>query len=151
MFKGSGTDYSKDVIRNDGFWPDITVADFEERRTIPADIDKISVSDFLVDAIVKTNSALADYAAMQKAKGINSASLVACDVSVNGDNQLVVQYRKAVYARAKADLIGEYASLGRRESHTGQDNPDTAAKLLAEAAFTIRSIKGLKRVGVSVG
>ena len=36
MFAGKDIDYSTATIRNDGFWPDVAVSDFERRRALPA-------------------------------------------------------------------------------------------------------------------
>ncbi|SFC49539.1 head completion/stabilization protein [Pragia fontium] len=149
MFKANDREYSESIITNDGFWPDIDVADFEVFRTIPGDINHSQIAAALVDSVVEINRQLQDIAAQRRAQGYNTAATVP-GVSVDGKNELITQYQKAVFARAKADLIGEYASLGRSEGHTGQDNPKTKADLLAEAAYTVRNIKGLKRVGVSL-
>ncbi|EKK2105898.1 head completion/stabilization protein, partial [Salmonella enterica] len=64
------------------------------------------------------------------------------------ETQLTAQYKKAVYARAKADLLGEFATIGRRESHPGQESQDTRASLLAEAANVMRNMLRQPRVGV---
>lgn len=63
-------------------------------------------------------------------------------------NALCAQYMKAVFARAKADLLGEFATVGRRDSHPGQESTETRAGLLAEASVVIRRMKGLKRATV---
>lgn len=55
---------------------------------------------------------------------------------------------EAVFARAKADLLGEFATIGRRDTHPGQESMETRAGLLAEASVVIRRMKGLKRATV---
>ncbi|WP_140920173.1 head completion/stabilization protein [Limnobaculum xujianqingii] len=154
MFKADNMEYDNRVITNNGFWPDITVGDFQRKRTIPPDVNHLQVGDYLVNAIKEINKNLSDYTAQMKAKGFKTAAEVTGDdgdpVMLGGENQLVIQYKKAVYARAKADLVPEYASLSRREAHIGQDSPQTKAQLLAESSFVLRSIKGLSRVGVSI-
>ena len=67
---------------------------------------------------------------------------------MGGLNSLCAQYMKAVFARAKADLLGEFATVGRRETHPGQESMETRAGLLAEASVVIRRMKGLKRATV---
>lgn len=149
MFKANSGEYSNNVISNDDFWPDIPVADFQRYRFIPTDIHDDQVTNFLISAVAEVNDELADYVASQIAKGFHRAADVP-GIYVNGDNRLTAQYKKAVYARAKADLIGEYASLSRQDTHIGQDEPETAARLMAESSFALRSIKGFSRIGVSL-
>ncbi|MGQ2096912.1 head completion/stabilization protein, partial [Salmonella enterica] len=52
--------------------------------------------------------------------------------------------------RAKADLMGEFASVGRRESHPGQESDETRSSLIAESTLAVRRIKGLKRITVAM-
>ncbi|EGR8449671.1 TPA: head completion/stabilization protein, partial [Escherichia coli] len=66
------------------------------------------------------------------------------------ETQLVAQYKKAVYARAKADLMGEFATIGRRETYPGQESEDTRATLLAEASLVMRNMLGHRRAGVHI-
>ena len=70
--------------------------------------------------------------------------------SYQGTNHVVAQYRKAVFARAKADLMGEWKSVVRVKDDAQAANEDTQDSLLAEANFALRSLKGLSRVGVSI-
>ena len=149
MFKANGMEYDKGIIKNVDFWPDILIGDFQKRRTIPADITASMLSDALIGALAEINDDLSGFAARQVAKGYLT-SLDVPGVSIDGENQLTVQYKKAVFARAKADLMPEYASMSRTEAHIGQDAPETKSSLLAESCFVLRNIKGLRRVGVSV-
>ncbi|MGU0044372.1 head completion/stabilization protein [Escherichia coli] len=66
---------------------------------------------------------------------------------MGGLNSLCAQYMKAVFARAKADLLGEFATIGRRDLiRTGKyGNP---CGVTAEASVAIRRMKGLKRATV---
>ncbi|WFQ78532.1 head completion/stabilization protein [Xenorhabdus sp. SF857] len=53
-----------------------------------------------------------------------------------------------MYARAKADLLGEYTTLVSRAPNPGQESPEVRTRLLAEAAMVLRNMKGHKRVTV---
>ncbi|MBJ4904953.1 head completion/stabilization protein, partial [Salmonella enterica subsp. enterica serovar Rissen] len=44
--------------------------------------------------------------------------------------------------------LGEFATIGRRDTHPGQESQETRAGLLAEASVVIRRLKGLKRATV---
>lgn len=53
-----------------------------------------------------------------------------------------------MFARAKADLLGEYATLFSGAPHAGQENPNTRSRLQAEAATVLRNMKGVRRATV---
>ncbi|HCT2509062.1 TPA: head completion/stabilization protein, partial [Aeromonas dhakensis] len=55
MFAGKDIDYSAATIRNDGFWPDVAVADFERRRALPADLDQQTTGAALLAAVSEIN------------------------------------------------------------------------------------------------
>ncbi|MBC3946678.1 head completion/stabilization protein [Erwinia persicina] len=147
MFSGTPIDYQDEPLINNGFWPDMNLADFQRARSIPADIDAGTVGDALLAATGEVNSQLASVQEKHQASGVATAQDVP-GVRLGEQNQLCAQYKKAVYARAKADLLGEFASVGRRESHPGQESDETRNGLLAESSVAIRLIKGLRRATV---
>lgn len=147
MFSGNPIQYQDSPLTNDGFWPDLNLADFQKARSIPADVAAETVAEALITAVAEVNGELAGIQDKHRAAGCDSTDTVP-GVRMNGVSQLTAQYKKAVYARAKADLMGEFASVGRRESHPGQESGETRNGLLAEAAMVIRQIKGLKRATV---
>ncbi|MCW2482195.1 head completion/stabilization protein [Candidatus Symbiopectobacterium sp. NZEC135] len=149
MFSGTPVDYQDAVLANDGFWPDLNLKDFQEQRKITADMDAGTVAQALLTAAGEVNTDLVSVAQRHQTNGHATASAVP-GVSLDGKNLLSAQYQKAVFARAKADLMGEFATIGRRESHPGQEGDDTRKGLLAEAAIVIRTMKGLKRATVKM-
>ncbi|MEC5643056.1 head completion/stabilization protein [Citrobacter koseri] len=149
MFSGTSIDFDDAILTNDGFWPDLSVKDFQSQRTIPADIDAATIRQALLTAAGEINDDLIKVAAKYQGDGHASAGAVP-GVEIDGENLLCARYRKAVYARAKADLMGEFASIGRRESHPGQESDETRSSLIAESTLTVRHIKGLKRITVAM-
>lgn len=147
MFSGKPIDYQDEPLTNDGFWPDLNLAEFQEQRSIPADVDAGTVATALLTAAGEVNDLLQTVKDGYVAKGFGQASAVP-GIGRPGENLLCARYKKAVFARAKADLIAEFASQGRRETHPGQESTETRAGLLAEGSIIIRAIKGLRRVTV---
>lgn len=129
------------------FWPDLDLAEFQVSRTLPADLPPDTAGVALLAAVAEVNTTLADVVAYWTGKGCERAADVP-GAKLGDETQLTVQYKKAVYARAKADLLGEFATIGRRESHPGQESLDTRANLLAEAANVMRNMLQQPRVGV---
>jgi hypothetical protein len=147
MFRPGDDGFQKATLTNDGFWPDLALDEFQRQRSIPPTIHQTTVIQAMLAAVAEINPSLAEFVSQQKRKGYATAKAVPGPV-MDGDNTLTAQYKKAVYARAKADLMGEFAAISRREDNTNQDAPQTKASLLAEAAVVLRGIKGRRRVGV---
>ncbi|EJC6256948.1 TPA: head completion/stabilization protein [Klebsiella aerogenes] len=147
MFSGKPLDYQDEPLTNNGFWPDLNLKDFQAQRSLPADIDAHTIAQALIAAVAEVNAELGRVEAGWQAKGYAQATEVP-GVSMGGLNSLCAQYTKAVFARAKADLLGEFATIGRRDTHPGQESLETRAGLLAEASVVIRRMKGLKRATV---
>ncbi|QCT18490.1 head completion/stabilization protein [Jejubacter calystegiae] len=149
MFSGSPINYDDAGLKNDGFWPDLSVADFQRQRSIPPDVAPGTVRDALITAAGEINDDLTSIAARYRGQGYQRAQDVP-GVVLDGENLLCSRYRKAVFARAKGDLLGEFASLGRRESHPGQESDQTRSSLIAESTLAVRRIKGLPRITVAM-
>ncbi|CAI2439617.1 head completion/stabilization protein [Serratia proteamaculans] len=144
MFNGKTTDYQDTTLTNNGFWPDLNLADFQERRSIPSDIDADTLGAALVASVAEINLDLEKLAGQLQAKGYTQASAVP-GVKIGDKTALIAQYEKAVFARAKADLLGEYSTQFSRAPSAGQENPETRSRLLAEAATVLRNMKGARR------
>ncbi|EBB3994497.1 head completion/stabilization protein [Salmonella enterica] len=149
MFNGKPIEYQDIVVTNDGFWPDLNVKDFQDNRSIPADIAAGTVADALVSAMAQINASLIARRDQWTSLGIVTASAVP-GPSYEGESYVVAQYRKAVFARAKADLMGEWTSIVRVKADAQPSAEETREALLAEANFALRSLKGLSRAGVSI-
>lgn len=150
---GYSTDQNTDavtgVLKNDGFWPDLVLADFRRSRTIPLDIPISLTEQALLSAVFEVNAALAGVKTRYTMQGINQAADVE-GPQLNGKSALCSQYEKAVFARAKADLLGEFTAVNTRHADSNIDSNDTRETLLAEAAFVLRAIQGADRVGVYI-
>ncbi|ECJ2221562.1 head completion/stabilization protein [Salmonella enterica] len=142
-------DATTGALTNDGFWPDLVMADFRRSRTIPLDIAASLAEQALLSAVFEVNAALAGVKTRYTAQGINQAADVE-GPRLNGKNALCAQYEKAVFARAKADLLGEFTAVNTRHADSNIDSNDTRETLLAEAAFVLRAIQGADRVGVYI-
>lgn len=152
-FSGRRIEYQDAPITNGvAFWPDLNLKEFQESRSIPPDLPASTSARAVLAAIAEVNSHLADVVKQHQVEGYATALAVpgASIVGENGqqENQLTAQYKKAVYARAKADLLGEFPTIGRRDTQPGAESNETHATLLAETAYVLRNMAGLPRVGV---
>ena len=83
-------------------------------------------------------------------KGFNAQARAIRNAAKAYESYVAAQYRKAVFARAKADLMGEWTSIVRVKTDAQPSAQETREALLAEANFALRSLKGLSRAGVSI-
>lgn len=149
MFSGQDFKQSDIYIKNDGFWPDLDLSDFMIERSMSPNINQQLIRDALVSAVVEINLTLEQYKNTQISKGINRASDCGV-VSVEGVSSTVIIYKKAVFARAKADLIGEFVSIASRDDKIGENQKEMKAALLAESTRELRKLLGLRRCGVAL-
>lgn len=147
MLSGNITEYQNEHIDSTGFWGGINVEAFQKQRAIPFQIPIEMIRAALVQAMQEIEIELADVADKYRAEGYQTADEVN-SVKIDGDNFLRIQYKKAVFARAKADLLPEFMTLSAREVHENRDLVQERKTLLTEAAMAVRAIKGKKRSGV---
>lgn len=147
-FSGKPIDYTDEIITNgESFWPDLNLAEFQRQRSLPVNIPPDTAIIAVLTTIAEINADLVDVVTGHQAKG-HTTALKVPGAKAGDENQLTAQYKKAVYARAKADLMGEFQTIGRRDTLPGEEGQDTRESLLAEAALVIRNMKGFGRVGV---
>ena len=149
MFSGQDFKQSDIYIKNDGFWPDLDLSEFQIDRSMSPNINERLLRDAVVSAIVEINLTLEQYKNTQISKGINRASDCGV-VSVEGVSSTVIIYKKAVSARAKADLIGEFVSIASRDNKIGESQKEMKTALLAESTREMRKLLGLRRCGVAL-
>ena len=147
MFDGNSGCHRDETIINDGFWPDVNLLEFQQNRALPTDINTDFLADALIATLTEINGELSEVQKRHQANGFATAQDVP-GVSRKGRNALCAQYLKAVFARAKADLLGEYTSIVSRAPNPQQESPELRRRLLAESALVIRNMKGLKRATV---
>ncbi|MFU2090678.1 head completion/stabilization protein [Gallibacterium anatis] len=147
MLSGNVTEYQNEIIESTGFWGDINIAEFQRQRAIPFQMPLEMVRAALVQAMQEMEIDLADVVEKYQSDGYAYVEQVG-GVRLDGDNFLQIQYKKAVFARAKADLLPEFMTLSAREVHENRDLVQERKTLLTEAAMAVRAIKGKKRSGV---
>ncbi|WP_109079256.1 head completion/stabilization protein [Aggregatibacter kilianii] len=147
MFNGRTQEYDDTTISNSGFWSDIEIAEFQKQRAIPLQIPNEMLKSVLIAAMQGVNIDLQGVEQDYKGQGINRAADISTD-RINGENYAETLYKKAVFARAKAELLPEFNVLSSREIHTNREYADEQKSLLAEATHAIRTLKGKRRGSV---
>ncbi|HGH3388623.1 TPA: head completion/stabilization protein [Citrobacter freundii] len=162
MFDGKSIQYQRAIIQNDGFWPDIDAGDFEKSRSIPAVTSHETVLTALLCAVTEINAELAARREFWLEQGYTAATAIpgysvlrpeprdTVAQAAQIQNHIVALYTKAVYARAKADLLPESASVGRREAQSSSEASESRRTLLAESAMAIRALLGRPRASIAL-
>jgi hypothetical protein len=146
-FSGKPTTFVEQAIENDGFWPDLSVAEFQKAYRLPGEflVDML-VAD-LTTAMIEVNHDLAKRKSQWQGAGITSVE--SADPMVLQERTFhAATYKRAVYCRAKASLLSQFASVVRRESaeNLGKEEPERKETFLEFSQQAVRSLQGRGRI-----
>lgn len=129
------------VIPGGGWFPDISVADFQRLYRLPQEYAADLVEDHLTLAAVWVQRQLAAWQTAQEAQGV---------ARMDDAPPAPLLYRRAVYCHAKALLLGQFATVERREAarNDAKESPETAAMFYAWAHDAIADLLGRGRIDV---
>lgn len=146
-FSGKPTTFVEQAIENDGFWPDLSVAEFQRGYRLPAEYLVDLLADGIAFAMGEVNQDLAKRKAAWQAAGI--ASVESADPTVLQERTFhVATYKRAVYCRAKAYLLQQFATVNRRDTaeNLAKEAPATEERFLAFSQQAVRLLQGRSRI-----
>jgi len=146
-FSGKPTTFVEQAIENDGFWPNLSVAEFQKGYRLPAEylVDML-VTD-LTTAMIEVNRDLAKRKSDWQNVGVTNVEtadpMVLPERTFHGET-----YKRAVYCRAKASLLTQFATVNRRESaeNVGKELPERGETFLEFSQQAIRVLQGRGRI-----
>ena len=150
-FSGKPTTFVDQAIENDGFWPDLSVAEFQKAYRLPAEYLGEMLAAELTTAMIEVNTDLAKLKAQWSAAGVSSVK--SADPMVLPERTFqAATYKRAVYTRAKASLLTQFATVTRRESaeNTGKEQPERSETFLAFSQAAVRSLQGRGRISAAL-
>lgn len=149
-FSGKPTNLVEQAIENDGFWPDLSVAEFQKGYRLPAEFLVELLADGLACAMAEVNIDLTRAKDVLQKAGISVLENAADTLTVAGWGYAnkVSQYKRAVYCRAKANLLPQFATVNRRAeaANIAKESPETREQFLAFSQQAVRSIQGRGRI-----
>ncbi|WP_039013035.1 head completion/stabilization protein [Pseudomonas brassicacearum] len=149
-FSGKPTTFVEQTIENDGFWPDLSVSEFQKGYRLPAEFLGDLLTDALAIAMVEVNKDLAAAKAALLDSGISNLISVAGVETPEawGFAHKAMLYKRAVYCRAKASALQQFATVTRRESaeNTGKEAPEREDSFLAFSQSAVRALQGRGRI-----
>lgn len=146
-FSGKPTTLVELAIENDGFWPNLDVAEFQKGYRLPAEYLVELLTAELTTAMTEVNRDLAKLKARWQGLGVSSVE--SADTRVLPERTFqAATYKRAVYCRAKASLLPQFVTIVRRESaeNLGKELPDRPETFLAFSQQAVRSLQGRGRI-----
>jgi hypothetical protein len=146
-FSGKPTTFVEQAIENDGFWPNLSVSEFQKAYRLPAEYLVELLAAELTTAMHEVNLDLATCKARWQGAGVSSVE--SADTTVLPERTFqIAQYKRAVYTRAKATLLTQFATVSRRESaeNVGKELPERSDTFLAFSQQAVRSLQGRGRM-----
>lgn len=149
-FSGKPTTFVEQEIENDGFWPSLSLTEFQKTYRLPGEyLGDMLVAD-LTMAMNEVNTELATVKSILHANEVSNLEAMAGVTSPAqwGYANKVMLYKRAVYTRAKASLLTQFATVTRRESaeNTGKELPERSETFLAFSQQAVRSLQGRGRI-----
>ena len=146
-FSGKPTTLVDQAIANDGFWPDLSVSEFQQGYRLPAEYLRELLVEGLTQAMGEVNIDLAKRKTAWQAAGI--VNVETADPLILPERSFMASsYKRAVYCRAKAYLLQQFATVNRRESaeNLGKEAPESSEQFLAFSQQAVRVIQGRGRI-----
>ncbi|ATR85187.1 head protein [Pseudomonas sp. HLS-6] len=146
-FSGKTISLMERTIINDGFWPDLLMSEFQQGYRLPGEYALDMLTTDLVTAMHEVNLDLAKLKARWQDAGVSNVE--SADSTVLPERTFQVSlYKRAVYTRAKASLLTQFATVTRREvaENTGKDAPERGEKYLEFSQQAVRSLQGRGRI-----
>ncbi|KIY16911.1 head completion/stabilization protein [Pseudomonas amygdali] len=146
-FSGKPTTFVEQAIENDGFWPDLSVTEFQKGYRLPAEYLVEMLAADLNMAMVEVNTDLAKLKARWQGAGVSNVE--SADTTILPERTFqAATYKRAVYSRAKASLLTQFATVSRRESaeNVGKELPERSETFLAFSQAAVRSLQGRGRI-----
>lgn len=146
-FSGKPTNLVEQIIENDGFWPDLSMVEFQKSYRLPAEYLVDMLATDLNTAMHEVNLDLARLKARWQAAGVSHVETA--DSTVLPERTYQAQlYKRAVYTRAKASLLTQFATVTRRAEaeNAGKQAPERIETFLEFSQQAVRALQGRGRM-----
>lgn len=139
-----------DVIENNGFFPDISIAELRGVTRLDGTVTYERVREATIDAIRSVNAELKTWRAQVGAGCSTLADMPA--EKIGGVSELVSLYRRAVYNLAHADLTERYRDLDTTKSggQKAEDLEGTICTSRRNARWALNDLRGIPRSTVEL-
>lgn len=146
-FSGKPTTVVEQTIENNGFWPDLSLAEYQKAYRLPGEyLSEVLVTQLEL-AMGEVNTDLKSLMVSWRSLGITEIA-TADPLLLEERAYKVKLYKRAVYCRAKATALTDFATVTRREvaENTGKEAPERADTYLAFSQQAVRALQGRSRI-----
>lgn len=146
-FSGRPTTFVEQTIENDGFWPNLSLSEFQKEYRLPAEYLVELLGADMAMAMIEVNKDLAKCKARWQAFGI--VNVETADTVLLPERAFKVKlYKRAVYCRTKGNSLPQFATVTRRESaeNTGKEAPERRETFLEFSQQAVRALQGRGRI-----
>lgn len=139
------------ALINDGFFPDIDLADIRETVRVTTNITSPRLRQAAIGAVLSVGIDLAGFKAQAMADGFTSLADVPAD-QIDGKSVQVMRYARAVALLAKAELIERHRDFDTTAAGGNQADELTPSigDLRRDAMHAVRDILGITRTTVDL-
>lgn len=146
-FSGKPSTMMDQIIENNGFWPNLSLAEYQKAYRLPGEyLSEVLVTQLEL-AMAEVNQDLSKLATSWQSLGITEVATA--DPLLLEERAFKVKlYKRAVYCRAKATALTDFATITRREvaENTGKEAPERVDTFLAFSQQAVRALQGRSRI-----
>lgn len=146
-FSGKPSTVVDQTIENNGFWPDLSLAEYQKAYRLPGEyLSEVLVTQLEL-AMAEVNKDLSKLATSWQGLGITEVATA--DPMLLEERAFKVKlYKRAVYCRAKATALTDFATITRRDvaENTGKEAPERIDTFLAFSQGAVRALQGRSRM-----
>lgn len=139
------------VITNDGWFPDVDPALMRLQVRIRDSVTPERLREAILGAMISIGNVLAAWRLPLEGSGTTSLADVPA-AQLGGESRLVLLYRRAIAAQAKADLVERYRDMdltGAGQRQVG-DLDQSVEELRRDATHAVRDMLGRTRTDVEL-
>lgn len=139
------------TLTNDGFWPDIDLADLRDAQRIASSVTNGRLETAVVAAMISVNRELSTRKLRYQAEGHNHLDAVPAE-KIAELSVLTHLYRRAVYSAASAEVAERYRSFDATNSGAAkaEEEEPTVDDYRRDSRFAIRDLLGISRTTVEL-
>ncbi|ATM78964.1 head protein [Serratia fonticola] len=140
-----------EIIKNSAFWPDISITNYRETQRQDGQTPAVRLREALLQGMTEANRLLKDWRLTQQAAGCMALTDVEAEI-IDGESELSVHYRRAVYSAARAIMTEQF-----RGTDTTTDGDRRARALEAttddlwrQFQWSVNDVQGLPHATVDL-
>ena len=147
-FKGNEKKVEQ-IIKNDGFWPDLSIAEFQMQYRLPAEYYQKLIESILEQGIIWANTNLEKFKFDARKQGFENLNQLK-STCINGKTRNEILYKRAAYSYAKAISIKQFATTSTKDTlkNETKESQETEEKFIEFAEYAIEDFLGKSRHGV---